>query len=48
LEAAIDAIVSGAVMVFAILSTNVFQRLALFATVWLLLTAKFLVLGSRK
>jgi uncharacterized membrane protein len=48
LEAAIDAAVIGAVMVFAILSSNVFERLTLFVAAWLLLTAKFLVLGSRK
>ena len=47
-QAAFDAIVIGLVIVFAIRTSNVFERLGLFAAAWLLLTAKFLVLGSRK
>jgi hypothetical protein len=47
-QAAIDAIVIGLVIVFAIRTSNVFERLGLFAAAWLLLTAKFLVLSNRK
>ena len=47
-QAAIDAIVIGLVIVFAIRTSNVFERLGLFAAAWLLLSAKFLVLRDRK
>jgi hypothetical protein len=47
-QALIDAIVIGLVIVFAIRTSNVFERLGLFAAAWLLLTGKFLVLGDRK
>ena len=48
IEALVDAIVIGMVIVFAIRTSNVFERLGLFAAAWLLLTAKFLVLRDRK
>jgi hypothetical protein len=48
LEAGIDAAVIGTVIVVAIRTSNVFERLGLFAAAWLLLTAKFLVLRDRK
>jgi hypothetical protein len=43
-----DAAVMGGVMVCAILSTKVIQRVCLFVAAWLLLTDKILVLGSQK
>ena len=46
-QTVIDAIVIGLVIVFAIRTSNVVERLGLFAIAWLLLTAKFLVLRDR-
>ena len=48
IEAGIDAAVIGVVIVIAIRTSNVFERLGLFAAAWLLLTAKFLVLRDRQ
>ena len=47
-EAGIDAAVIGVVIVIAIRTSNVVERLGVFAAAWLLLTAKFLVLRDRK
>ena len=47
-EVAIDAFVIGLVIVVAIRTEQVWERLALFAAAWLLLTGKFLVWRGRK